>query len=146
MTRKAIARASPGFTEKFTVGTERRNDLQAKTDDRIARVERDVDALAKQMVPRDEHRIVRELQQRDYDLLRNRIERVEGRFEKRTDGLDREVEQLQECAMTRTEALTRNDAQDRATGMIRGELDEHVRACTERQQRTIDRLDSLPRK
>ena len=142
----SILATRQAFTEKFAVGTERRNDLQAKTDDRIARVERDVDAVTKQVVPRGEHETVRQLQQRDYDLLRNRLDRVEARYEKRSDGIAREVERLQERAMTRTEALTRNDAQDRVTGMIRGELDEHVRAFTDRQQRTIDRLDALPRK
>ncbi|MCJ2067467.1 hypothetical protein MKK75_01370 [Methylobacterium sp. J-030] len=131
---------------RFNVVTQRRDDLQRLTDNRIERVERDVDAVAKQVVPREEHRIVRELQQKDYDLLRNRIERVEARFEKRSDVLDRHVEKLEDRTISRSEALTRNDAQDRVTGMLRGEVDEHVRAFNERQQRRIDALESGPRR
>ena len=134
------------FREQFQIGAERRNDLQRLTDARVERVERDVDAVGKQVVPRAEHEAFRQIQQRDYDLLRNRLDRVEGRFEKRTDGLGREVEKLGDRTLSRSEALSRNDAQDRAVGALRNEVDEHVRAFNDRQQRRIDALEAISRR
>ena len=43
------------FDDRFKVSAERRNDLQVRSDDRMARIERDVDALQKAVVPRGEH-------------------------------------------------------------------------------------------
>jgi hypothetical protein len=71
---------------------------------------------------------------------------VENRAVKGLDEMKARLDRLEDRVVSRGEVLARNDAQDRVTGMLRGEADEHMPAFNERQQRRIDALESAPRR
>lgn len=105
-----------------------------------------IEALSANQVSRAEHEVHWRAQDRDYDFMRDRIGRVEARAEKRLDQIKAQVERLEDRVVSRSELAGRFEAQERVTGMIRGEVEEHVRAFNERQQRRIDALETTPRR
>ncbi|WP_010684329.1 hypothetical protein [Methylobacterium mesophilicum] len=113
--------------------------IQDKADKRI-------EALAANQVTRAEHEVHWRSQDRDYDFMRDRIGRVENRAVKGIDEMKARMDRLEDRVVSRSEVLARNEAQDRVTSMLRGEVDEHIRAFNERQQRRIDALENTPRR
>lgn len=91
-------------TDRFAVVAQRRDDLQKLTDERLARIERDIDAVQKQVVPRGEHEqtwatqrardegLQRQLDQarRDLSELNTPRDTIQGML-RRLDDLDRAV-------------------------------------------------------
>lgn len=108
--------------------------IQEKADKRI-------EGLAANQVTRAEHEVHWRSQDRDYDFMRDRIGRVEARAVKGLDEMKAKIERLEDHVVSRSELQGRFDAQDRVTGMLRGEVDEHIRAFNDRQQRRIDALE-----
>lgn len=113
--------------------------IQEKADKRI-------EALAANQVTRAEHEVHWRSQDRDYDFMRDRIGRVEARSVKSLDEMKARLDRLEDRVVSRSELTGRFDAQDRVTNMLRGEIDEHVRAFNDRQQRRIDALEPGPRR
>jgi hypothetical protein len=113
--------------------------IQEKADKRI-------EGLAANQVTRAEHEVHWRSQDRDYDFMRDRIGRVEARAVKGLDEMKAKIERLEDRVVSRSELQGRFEAQDRIAGMLRGELDEHIRAFNDRQQRRIDALEPGPRK
>ncbi len=113
--------------------------IQDKADKRI-------EQLAANQVTRAEHEVHWRSQDRDYDFMRDRIGRVETRAVKGLDEMKAAIERLEDRVVSRSELTARFEAQDRITGMLRGELDEHIRAFNDRQQRRIDSLEPGPRR
>lgn len=89
---------------RFNVVTQRRDDLQRLTDNRIERVERDVDAIAKQVVPRGEHEQMWAAQRaRDADLQRQADQNRQGLYDLNTprdtiQGMQRRIDELERDA------------------------------------------------
>jgi hypothetical protein len=113
--------------------------IQDKADKRI-------EGLAANQVTRAEHEVHWRSQDRDYDFMRDRIGRVENRAVKGLDEMKARLDRLEDRVVSRSEVLARNEAQDRMTSMLRSEVDEHVRAFNDRQQRRIDTLEAAPRR
>ena len=111
--------------------------VQERTDKRI-------EALASNQVTRAEHEVHWRSQDRDYDFMRDRIGRVEGRAEKRLDQMRADQQRLEDRFVSRAELEGRFAAQDRVVTVLRGEVDEHIRAFNERQQHRLDALDNAP--
>jgi hypothetical protein len=113
--------------------------IQDKADKRI-------EQLTANQVTRAEHEVHWRAQDRDYDFMRDRIGRVEARAVKGVDEMKAALQRLEDRVVSRSELAARFDAQDRITGMLRGEVDEHIRAFNDRQQRRIDALEPGPRR
>ncbi len=113
--------------------------IQDKADKRI-------EGLAANQVTRAEHEVHWRSQDRDYDFMRDRIGRVEARAVKGIDELQAKIERLEDRVMSRSELVGRFEAQDRIAGMLRGEVDEHIRAFNDRQQHRLDALESGSRR
>lgn len=62
-------------------------------------------------------------QDRDYDIMRGRISGVEGRAVKGIDELKACLDRLKDRVVSRSAVLARNDAHDRATNLLRREVD-----------------------
>lgn len=110
------------------------------------RADKRIEGLAANQVTRAEHEVHWRSQDRDYDFMRDRIGRVEARFEKRADQVRADMQRIEDRVISRSELQARFEAQDRITGMLRGEVDEHIRAFNDRQQHRLDALESGPRK
>ena len=93
---------------RFNVITQRRDDLQRLTDNRIERVERDLDAIGKQVVPRGEHEQMWAAQRaRDADLQRQADQNRQGLYDLNTprdtiQGMQRRIDELERDARTPT--------------------------------------------
>lgn len=89
---------------RFNVITQRRDDLQRLTDNRIERVERDLDAITKQIVPRGEHEQMWAAQRaRDADLQRQADQNRQGLYDLNTprdtiQGMQRRIDELERDA------------------------------------------------
>lgn len=89
---------------RFSVISQRRDDLQRLTDARVERVERDLDALAKQLVPRGEHEQMWAAQRaRDADLQRQADQNRQGLYDLNTprdtiQGMQRRIDELERDA------------------------------------------------
>ncbi|MCJ2053969.1 hypothetical protein [Methylobacterium sp. J-070] len=110
------------------------------------RADKRIEGLAANQVTRAEHEVHWRSQDRDYDFMRDRIGRVEARFEKRADQVRADMQRIEDRLVSGSELQARFEAQDRITGMLRGEVDEHIRAFNDRQQHRLDALESGPRK
>lgn len=86
---------------RFGIITQRRDDLQRLTDARIERIERDVDGVQKQLVPRGEHEQMWAAQRaRDADLQRQADQARQGLYDLNTprdtmQRMQRQIEQLE---------------------------------------------------
>lgn len=89
---------------RFAVVSQRRDDLQRLTDARVERVERDLDTLAKQLVPRGEHEQMWAAQRaRDADLQRQSDQNRQGLYDLNTprdtiQGMQRRIDELERDA------------------------------------------------
>ncbi|GEP00606.1 hypothetical protein [Methylobacterium haplocladii] len=106
------------------------------------RADKRTEQVAATQVTRAEHELHWRAQERDYDFQRDRIARVEARAEKRNDQLAADLKRLEDNVVSRSELTGRFEAQDRVVGMLRGSVDEHIRAFNDRQQHRIDALDT----
>ena len=101
-----IAGVRTSFDDRFKVSAERRNDLQVRSDDRMARIERDVDALQKAVVPRGEHEQMWAAQRaRDADLQRQSDQNRQGLYDLNTprdtiQGMQKRIDELERDART----------------------------------------------
>ncbi|MGX9980241.1 hypothetical protein [Methylobacterium fujisawaense] len=91
---------------RFSVITQRRDDLQRLTDARVERIERDLDAVSKQVVPRGEHEQMWAAQRaRDADLQRQADQNRQGLYDLNTprdtiQGMQRRIDELERDART----------------------------------------------
>ncbi|MGU3386930.1 hypothetical protein ACLBYG_20635 [Methylobacterium sp. D53M] len=89
---------------RFSVITQRRDDLQRLTDARVERIERDLDAATKQIVPRGEHEQMWAAQRaRDADLQRQADQNRQGLYDLNTprdtiQGMQRRIDELERDA------------------------------------------------
>ncbi|MCJ2021041.1 hypothetical protein MKK84_27075 [Methylobacterium sp. E-065] len=89
---------------RFNVVTQRRDDLQRLTDGRVERVERDLDAVTKQVVPRGEHEQMWAAQRaRDADLQRQADQVRQGLYDLNTprdtiQGMQKRIDELERDA------------------------------------------------
>jgi len=93
--------------EQMDIAKERRNDLQAKTDDRIARSEKDVASIQAQIVPRAEHAEQWAGQRaRDAELQRqvDELRRATGDVATPRDTIQRLQRQVDDLEKTRLKA------------------------------------------
>ena len=86
---------------RFAVVSQRRDDLQRLTDARVERMERDLDVVAKQIVPRGEHEQMLAAQRaRDADLQRQADQNRQGLYDLNTprdtiQGMQRRIDDLE---------------------------------------------------
>ncbi|GJD65195.1 hypothetical protein [Methylobacterium frigidaeris] len=73
---------------RFQVSAQRRDDAQRVTDGRLDRIERDADALTKQVVPRDTHLLMWEGEKRENAAIRERLNAETDRINARLDRLE----------------------------------------------------------
>lgn len=91
---------------RFSVITQRRDDLQRLTDARVERIERDLDTASKQIVPRGEHEQMWAAQRaRDADLQRQSDQNRQGLYDLNTprdtiQGMQRRIDELERDART----------------------------------------------
>lgn len=91
---------------RFAVVSQRRDDLQRLTDARVERVERDLDTITKQLVPRGEHEQMWAAQRaRDADLQRQSDQNRQGLYDLNTprdtiQGMQRRIDELERDART----------------------------------------------
>lgn len=91
---------------RFSVITQRRDDLQRLTDARVERIERDLDAASKQIVPRGEHEQMWAAQRaRDADLQRQSDQNRQGLYDLNTprdtiQGMQRRIDELERDTRT----------------------------------------------
>ena len=96
-----FANARADVDARFAVVTQRRDDLQRLTDARVDRVERDLDAIQKHVVPRGEHEQMWAAQRaRDADLQRQADQARQGLYDLNTprdtmQRMQRQIEQLE---------------------------------------------------
>ncbi|MBP2494919.1 type II secretory pathway component PulJ [Methylobacterium sp. PvP062] len=89
---------------RFAVVSQRRDDLQRLTDARVERVERDLDTITKQLVPRGEHEQMWAAQRaRDADLQRQSDQNRQGLYDLNTprdtiQGMQRRIDELERDA------------------------------------------------
>lgn len=89
---------------RFAVVSQRRDDLQRLTDARVERIERDLDAASKQIVPRGEHEQMWAAQRaRDADLQRQADQNRQGLYDLNTprdtiQGMQRRIDELERDA------------------------------------------------
>ena len=89
---------------RFAVVSQRRDDLQRLTDARVERIERDLDTVSKQVVPRGEHEQMWAAQRaRDADLQRQADQNRQGLYDLNTprdtiQGMQRRIDELERDA------------------------------------------------
>lgn len=89
---------------RFTVLSQRRDDLQRLSDARVERMERDLDGATKQIVPRGEHEQMWAAQRaRDADLQRQTDQNRQGLYDLHTprdtiQGMQRRIDELERDA------------------------------------------------